>query len=283
MSRRLLLVHAHPDDETINCGATMAKYVAEGVQVTLVTCTLGEEGEILLPHVAHLSAEQADELGAHRLEELHAAMSELGVTDIRLLGGAGRWRDSGMVGTPSHTKPGAFVGADSSAVEQLRDIMLEVRPHVVVTYDSHGGYGHPDHIQAHRITHAAVAMTAVEGWRIAKVYACARVLESERADRERLRSLNDAAPFAVGSDDFSWAVPRTSVTTEIDGSDFLDAKRRAMSHHATQILVDGDWYALSDRIGAALHGIEYYTCEVGFPEVTGDFETDLFAGVDVSS
>ncbi|HEY9378499.1 MAG TPA: PIG-L family deacetylase, partial [Jiangellaceae bacterium] len=94
--RRILLVHAHPDDEAIGNGATMARYAAEGAHVTLVTCTLGEEGEVLVPELAHLAADRDDTLGQHRIGELAAAMAELGVTDHRFLGGPGRYRDSGM-------------------------------------------------------------------------------------------------------------------------------------------------------------------------------------------
>src|SRR3954451_25241460 len=96
-SRRLLFVHAHPDDEAIATGATMAKYAAEGAHVTLVTCTLGEEGEIVVPEREPLGAAQEDRPGPHRADELAAAMKVLGVTDHRLLGGAGRYRDSGMM------------------------------------------------------------------------------------------------------------------------------------------------------------------------------------------
>src|SRR4249920_439835 len=96
----LLLVHAHPDDETIGTGATMARYVAEGVHVTLVTCTLGEEGEIHVPALAALAASEADQLGGYRIAELRRACDELGITDVRFLGAAGRYRDSGMMGTP---------------------------------------------------------------------------------------------------------------------------------------------------------------------------------------
>src|SRR3954468_21680139 len=96
MDQRLLLVHAHPDDESINNGATMAKYVHEGRGVTLVTCTLGEEGEVLVPDLAYLAADKDDGLGKHRIGELQDAMAALGVTDFRFLGGAGRYRDSGM-------------------------------------------------------------------------------------------------------------------------------------------------------------------------------------------
>ena len=103
--RRLLLVHAHPDDETIGNGATMARYVAEGVHVTLVTCTLGEEGEVLVPELAHLAADQDDQLGQHRIGELATAMEALGVNDHRFLGGPGRYRDSGMMGLPTNDRP----------------------------------------------------------------------------------------------------------------------------------------------------------------------------------
>ena len=291
MPGRLLLVHAHPDDETINSGATMAMYAAQGVHVTLVTCTLGDEGEILVPEVEHLAANRDDALGPYRHRELLGAMAELGIGDVRILGGVdehghGTWRDSGMAGTASHDKPRAFVHADHTAVDQLTDTILDVRPHVVVTYDSHGGYGHPDHIQAHRITHAAVTLSAQQGWRVAKVYACARIREVEQSDRRQFLELDQSSRFAVGTDDMSWAVPRDRVTTEIDARAFTDAKRRALTAHATQISVDGDWYALSDGIAAALRGVEWFTCEVGIPEVDGngssiaEMESDIFAGVD---
>src|SRR4051812_24702154 len=154
--RRLLLVHAHPDDETIGTGATMAKYAAENALVTLVTCTLGEEGEILVPDLVHLAADKDDGLGRHRIGELAAAMEALGVRDHRFLGGPGRWRDSGMMGTPANDRPEAFWQADlDEATRELVAIVREIRPQVVITYDENGGYGHPDHIQANRVATAA--------------------------------------------------------------------------------------------------------------------------------
>src|SRR5690606_41885713 len=111
-SRRLLLVHAHPDDESIGTGATMAHYAAAGVHVTLVTCTLGEEGEIHVPELAELAADRADQLGGYRISELAAACAALGVTDHRFLGGAGRYRDSGMMGTPANAHPRRCSPAD---------------------------------------------------------------------------------------------------------------------------------------------------------------------------
>ncbi len=147
--RRLMLVHAHPDDESINNGATMARYAAEGAHVTLVTCTLGERGEVIPPELRHLGGAA---LGGHRLGELREAMAALGVTDFRLLGGAGRYCDSGMMGLPDNDDPGCFWQADvDQAAGLLAEVILEVRPQVLVTYDDNGGYGHPDHIQTHRV------------------------------------------------------------------------------------------------------------------------------------
>ncbi len=138
--RRLLLVHAHPDDESIGTGATMAKYAAEGARVTLVTCTLGEHGEIIPPSLAHLAAESEDRLGEYRIGELAAACAELGVTDHRFLGGSGRWRDSGMMGTDANDDPRCFWQADvNQAARALLDVIREVRPQVLVTYDANGG------------------------------------------------------------------------------------------------------------------------------------------------
>src|SRR4051812_24957759 len=177
--RRVLLVHAHPDDEAINNGATMARYVAEDVHVTLLTCTLGEEGEVLVPELAQLAADQADQLGGYRIGELAAAMAALGVTDHRFLGGAGRYRDSGMMGTPANQHPRAFWNADlEEAATHAVAVVREIRPQVLVTYDEQGGYGHPDHIQAHRVAMRAVEAAADPAfrpdlgapWQVAKVY-----------------------------------------------------------------------------------------------------------------
>ena len=160
-SRRLLLVHAHPDDESIGTGATMAAYAAQGAAVTLVTCTRGELGEIIPPELAYLADGDGDRLGEYRTGELAAACAALGVTDHRFLGGPGRWRDSGMMGLPSNQVPGCFWQADADeAAAELAAVIREVAPQVVVTYDANGFYGHPDHIQAHRVTRRAVRVAA---------------------------------------------------------------------------------------------------------------------------
>src|SRR5579859_5770901 len=214
-ARRLLLVHAHPDDESIGTGATIARYAAEGAQVTLVTCTLGELGEVIPPELAHLAGD-GDRLGAHRITELAAACAALGVTDQRFLGGPGRWRDSGMMGLPGNDSPDCFWRADVAvAAAELAGIIREVRPQVLVSYDENGFYGHPDHIQAHRVARAAIGLAAGQGragpWRVAKFYVTA--MPRSVADAE------DLPPV--------W-VPDDQVTTEIDGTGYLAAKTAAL-------------------------------------------------------
>jgi N-acetyl-1-D-myo-inositol-2-amino-2-deoxy-alpha-D-glucopyranoside deacetylase len=292
-SRRLLLVHAHPDDETIGTGATMARYAAEGALVTLVTCTLGEEGEVLVPELEHLAADRDDALGAHRVEELAAAMEALRVEDHRFLGGPGRWRDSGMIGTPANEHPRCFWQADfDEAVRELVAVVREVRPQVVVTYDDNGGYGHPDHIQAHRVTVAAVdaagdpgyAPEVGEPWQASKLYWTAVPRSVLQAGIDHLRASGQTDFFRVESaDDLPFGVADDVVTTEVDASDHLDAKVAAMRAHKTQIAVDGPFFALSNNLGQKAFGREHYVLARGRRGAgTGrqGREDDLFAGLD---
>ena len=160
---RMLLVHAHPDDETINNGATMAMYAALGAQITLITCTRGEEGEVLVPGLSHLASSDSDKLGDHRVIELAAAMKELGISDHRFLGdGDVKFRDSGMMGTEVNNRSDVFWKADvETAAKLLVDVIHEVKPHLLITYDEIGGYGHPDHIQTHRVAMRAAEPPAV--------------------------------------------------------------------------------------------------------------------------
>ena len=274
--RRLLLVHAHPDDESIGTGATIARYAAEGAQVTLVTCTLGELGEVIPPGLAHLAGDGA-RLGAHRITELAAACAALGITDQRFLGGPGRWRDSGMMGLPENDSPGCFWQADvAEAAAELALILREVRPQVLVTYDENGFYGHPDHIQAHRVARAAVRLAAdpdhapaggqPRPWQVAKFYVTAMPRSVAQAE-----GVAHFVPF----------VPDEQVTTEIDGSAYLAAKTAAMRAHATQIVVDGDRFALSSGRWQPLLAHECYTLLAGpSGAVPGSREDDLFAGLD---
>jgi N-acetyl-1-D-myo-inositol-2-amino-2-deoxy-alpha-D-glucopyranoside deacetylase len=292
--RRLLLVHAHPDDETINNGATMARYVTEGAQVTLLTCTLGEEGEILVPELEQLAADQADQLGGYRIGELRAAMEALGVTDFRFLGGPGRYRDSGMMGTTANEHPRAFWNADlDEAVAHAVAVVREVRPQVVVTYDENGGYGHPDHIQAHRVAMAAVAAAADPGyrpdlggaWSVAKVYWCCVPRSVLQQGIDALAAAGEESFFegVSSADDIPFAVSDEDVTAAVDGRTFADRKDAAMRAHPTQILVDGPFFALSNNLGLEVLGVEYYRLVQGErgPAGTGreGWEDDLFAGL----
>jgi N-acetyl-1-D-myo-inositol-2-amino-2-deoxy-alpha-D-glucopyranoside deacetylase len=248
MGRSLLLVHAHPDDESIGTGATMAKYAADGVRVTLVTCTLGELGEIIPPDLRHLLP---DELGRHRIGELDRACRALGVEDHRFLGGAGKYRDSGMMGLPDNDDPRCFWQASvDEAAAELAAVIDEIAADVIVTYDANGFYGHPDHIQAHRVAWRAHELTGGT----AKFYATAM----PRSVLAQAVELPDDSWFARNRD-LSVSVPDDQVTTEIDATPYLAAKLAAMTAHETQITVDGQFYALSNDLGQRVLGTEYYT------------------------
>ena len=290
--RRLLIVHAHPDDETITTGALMAGYVRDGVQVTLVTCTLGEEGEILLEDAQHLAAHNEDRLGEHRYEELAAAMRVLGVTDWRLLGAPHRYRDSGMMGTESNNRDDCFWRADLlEAASDLVAVIREVRPQVAVTYDDFGGYGHPDHIQAHRVLMYAVALAAVpsfrldlgEPWKVSKVYWTALPKGMLRDGIRALREAGEDTGFAaMDPDNLPIGTEDELVTTSVDYSDLLDTKMEALAQHASQVQTDGGFFALSNNLGTKARGVEHLRIAAG--ELAGPFdedgrERDLFNGV----
>ncbi|MBV9593072.1 MAG: N-acetyl-1-D-myo-inositol-2-amino-2-deoxy-alpha-D-glucopyranoside deacetylase [Actinobacteria bacterium] len=294
-SKRLLLVHAHPDDETIGTGATMARYAAEGIGVTLLTCTLGEVGEILVPELVGLASFEADQLGGYRIGELERAMRALGVNDHRFLGGAGRWRDSGMIDTPDNAHPRAFwrcsvdEDAFAAAVEQAVAVIREVRPQVLVTYDERGGYGHPDHIMAHRVALAAADQAAgPDGvgapWTIQKIYYSAVPKSVLRRGMQVLRESGQSMFRGIDDvDELPFGVEDSEITTAVNAEAFGDAKAAALRAHATQISVDGPFFALSNRIGNQVLGIEHYRLvsgELGPIRDEMGWETDLFDGVD---
>lgn len=289
VSRRILFVHAHPDDESIGTGATMARLAAEGAEVSLVTCTLGEEGEILLDDIAHFAADQHDRLGEHRREELAQAMQALGVTDWQLLGGPGRFRDSGMIGTEPNARPDSFWQADLlEASIPLVEVIRSRRPQVVVTYDDFGGYGHPDHIKAHRVTHYAVALAAAasfrrdlgEPWTVSKIYWTAMPKSVIRAGIEAMKD-HDAEFAAMDPDDIPFACDDELITTVIDARPYLPRKIAAFKAHGSQVSVDGGFFALADNVGAEAFGTEYYRLAAGtLGAPDGTLEDDLFAGLE---
>lgn len=298
--QRLLLVHAHPDDESIGQGATMAKYAAEGRSVTLVTCTAGEMGEILVPELEHLAADRDDRLGEHRREELAAAMKELGVTDHRFLGGFGTYRDSGMkwhedghAVAADDIHENAFWRADlTEAADHLVAIIREVRPQVLVTYDQFGGYGHPDHIQAHRVAMYGAQLAAVpsyrkdlgEPWDVAKIYWGAMSESRMRASLRALRDSGDTTTFEGMDPDGPlphFITPDEDLAAGVDATAYVERKLDAMRAHATQITTDGPFFALSNNQGNVVWGMEFFRIAKGEPGPVGEdgLETDLFAGL----
>ena len=280
-AKRLLLVHAHPDDESINNGATMAAYVAAGAGVTLVTCTRGEEGEVLVPALSHLASHERDELGTHREVELANAMAELGVRDHRFLGApAKRWRDSGMIGTAPNERSDNFWKADlDEVVGELVAVIEEIRPQVVITYDEFGGYGHPDHIQAHRITMAAVGLAR---WKVSKVYWNVMPRSVLKVAMDAMKEQGSDFFGAENIEDVPFAKPDELVTAVVNGDAYVDAKMNALKAHETQITVDGPFFALSNMLGQGVFGNEYYQLVIGVaaePFDENGRETELFSGV----
>lgn len=281
---RLLLVHAHPDDETINNGVTMAKYVSQGFGVTLVTCTRGEEGEVLVPELEHLASSREDKLGPHREIELRDAMVALGVTDFRFLGAPiKQWRDSGMMGSEPNNRTDNFWNADiDEAAESLVTVILEIKPHVMVTYDEIGGYGHPDHIQAHRVAMRAAELARERGWNIQKIYWNTIPRSIIEQGIEAMKGTGNQFFGVEKAEDFPFAQPDELVTTVINGEEYVEKKMAAMRAHPTQIAVDGPFFALSDNLGFKVWGLEFYRLVYG--ELAGERnadgrEIDLFAGV----
>ncbi len=288
---RLLFVHAHPDDETLTTGATIAHYAARGADVRVLTCTLGEEGEVIGSQWAQLAVDGADQLGGYRIGELSLALRELGVDQPRYLGGAGHWRDSGMAGSPARHQE-RFADADmDEAVGALVAVLRDFRPHVVVTYDPNGGYGHPDHIQAHRVTTAAVAASAGDGhpgepWQVPKFYWT--VMDGDSM-AEGLASLDGMElpdgwlRIPASALDFVLDHPVDAV---IDMPDTLPAKVAAMRAHQTQVTVEpsGRVFALSNNIALPITAREHYVLVEGTAGERDErgLETDLLSGINLT-
>ena len=297
--QRLLLVHAHPDDECINNGATMARYVAEGRDVTVVTCTAGEMGEILVPEWSHKAADSDDSLGEHRREELAEAMAVLGVTDSRFLGGFGAFRDSGMKWhEDGHAIPAdevhenAFWHADlREAADHLVRVIREIRPQVLVTYDEFGNYGHPDHIQAHRVAMYAAQLAAApsykrdlgEPWDVAKVYWIAMSESKMRESLRQIRASGDTETFEGMDPDGEmgpFVTPDELISTRVDGAEFVQRKMDALAKHRSQVEPDGFFFKGAES-GHAFWADEFYRLVKGSagPAGADGFEDDLFAGL----
>ena len=283
-AKRLLLVHAHPDDETINNGVTMAKYAEAGAAVTLVTCTRGEEGEVLVTELANLASDKDDKLGEHREIELKDAMAQLGINDFRFLGTPNKkWRDSGMMGTPQNERGDVFWQADlDEASLELVKIILEIKPQVLITYDEFGGYGHPDHIKAHRVAMRATELAAEQGWQVSKIYWNTMPRSVIQMGIEKMKEVGSDFFGAESADDLPFAKPDELVSTVVNAPEYVPQKLAAMKAHATQISEDGPFFALSNNLGLSVWGDEYYTLvkgEKAAPFDSNGRELDIFAGV----
>ncbi|MGC4932994.1 N-acetyl-1-D-myo-inositol-2-amino-2-deoxy-alpha-D-glucopyranoside deacetylase [Gordonia sp. DT30] len=264
--RRLLLLHAHPDDETIMTGGTIARYLAEGVDVRVLTFTLGEEGEVIGDEWAQLAADGgADQLGGYRIHELTSALAALtppGRAPLRprFLGGAGRWRDSGMAGTPSAEHPRALAqGPFDAVVGALVDEIVDFDPQVVVTYDSAGTYGHPDHMMVHE---ASMAALPIATRRTGTDYLVYESVTEDSALRAGLRAAAERVPdgWRLPRDGELPSYPDGQVTTELDVSAVYERKVDALAAHATQVTVSPSRtdYALSNTIAQPILATEYF-------------------------
>lgn len=282
---RVVAVHAHPDDEAIWTGGALADLSQRGADVTVVTCTLGEQGEVIGAPFAQLVADHADQLGGFRIGELNSSLRHLGSRG-EFLGGAGRWRDSGMLGDPANDDPRSFIHSGEEAERQLTEVFDRIKPHLVITYGPDGGYGHPDHIRAHEITHAAATACAQPPQRIVWAVTSAADLA------EGLASIGEVpAQWRRAEDGELAAVAKLDATLALSDA-ALAAKLRAMKSHPTQLwIADGDTnlvnpvaaqatltntrsaiavFALSNLIAQPLLKTEHYQHGWGAPMVQSD-------------
>ena len=298
MTHTLMTVHAHPDDETIGTGGTMAKAVRAGHRVVLVTCTRGEMGEIVVKEMD--TPENHRRLGEIRAGELEAAMGVLGVTEWENLG----YRDSDMMGREGNNDPRTFWQADiDEAARRLTWLIRRYKPDVVTTYNAFGGYGHPDHIRVHDTAIRAVPRagdpnwypeqleTGLEPWTPKKFYEQATPASIRRKMNERLAELGtdtawlppkDATPEQLAEYEERMAqmlTPDDQVTTWIDIGDELEAKWAAIQKHVTQINMDFPFMKLGFDGWKEFWGRETYVLRDSRVE-TAIPESDLFAGLD---
>ncbi len=276
----LLAVHAHPDDESITMGGTLARYAAEGIRTTLVTATRGEVGEILDKELD--PKEASPRLASIREGELRRACEILGVGELVFLG----YEDSGMAGQPRNREKQVFWQADEEeATGRLIQIIRRVKPQVVVTYNEIGGYGHPDHINTHRITVAAFynagdveRFPGGDPWRPAKLYYTAFPISVVKEFAEAMQRAGVENRFSRDGEPPPFAVADERVTTRLDIQGFLEKKIAAMRAHRTQIPEDSWFMKMRDALGAAAWGMEYYERVRSRVEAPTP-EDDLFAGL----
>lgn len=294
MNRRLLLVHAHPDDESSQSSATIARHCAAGDQVTLVTCTLGERGEILVPEWEHYSEA---ELGEHRIAELRQAMHHMGLTDQVFLGGVGRYHDTGMdrspdgdVIAPDITPGNAFWHADLlEAANHLVEIIRDRRPQVMTTYDPFGNYGHPDHIQAHRVAMYAYTLAASPAHRpdLGEPWTIQRVLWSTHNTTMWKRAYpmaREQFPDLFGGkerDPATFGPDERLIVAAVPIGEYYDVTRKALGAHRSQVNMEDVFWRFHGMVNQLEGAGEAYVFATGTPFPPSETpHTDLFAGLD---
>jgi LmbE family N-acetylglucosaminyl deacetylase len=294
----LMAVHAHPDDETIGTGGVMAKAVSDGRRVVLVTCTRGEQGEIVVPEMD--TAENHRRLGEIRAAELEAAMAELGVTEWENLG----YRDSDMMGRPGNHDPRTFWQADlDEAAGRLTWLVRRYRPDVMTTYNSFGGYGHPDHIRTHdvavrafdragdRAWYPGQLEAGLEPWEPKKLYETAIPASVRERMGEAMRAAGKPSIWDVPEDATpeeraereafleKMLVPDEAITTWVDISgDPVDRKWKAIQRHVTQIAMDSAFMLFGEE-GWKTHWTKEAFVRRESRVAVPTPEDDLFAGL----
>lgn len=285
--QRILLTHAHPDDESCATGGTIARLIAEGHDVTVVTCTQGEQGKIAVPALQHLHVDQDDALGPQRAAELAGAMTALSVTDHRYLGGSGHFRDSGRMGIAANDRADAFWSADLDvAGEMMAAIIREIRPDVVITYDTNGGYGHPDHIQTHRVTMrglelAANASDVADAYEVPLVYWTAVPRDLIVAELTELAKHADELGLWVdpNPDEYPDGVhPDADIDVEYDVSAYLPQKTAALDAHKTQLTVKVEYWVLASGRGMRIQDREWFIRVKGGHRTGAAYDTDILTG-----
>jgi N-acetyl-1-D-myo-inositol-2-amino-2-deoxy-alpha-D-glucopyranoside deacetylase/mycothiol S-conjugate amidase len=270
-----MVVHAHPDDESISTGGVLAKYSANGVRTVLTYCTRGEAGDILNPEF--VSPKAGLSITEIRAIELEKAVNVLAVKSVYFLG----YRDSGMAGTPENKHPKAFAQADrKEATARLVEIIRRVRPHVIVTYNEKGTYLHPDHIMANRVTLRAFKASGdpnykirenLEPWQPAKLYYTAIPLERIRK-MHRLALKQGEDP---GFDPDVLGTPQEKISTVMDVRKYLSQKLEALNCHQSQMNPNSIIRRMAEELREEAMGFEHFECVIGCTP-TDRKETDLF-------
>jgi LmbE family N-acetylglucosaminyl deacetylase len=243
----IVAFHAHPDDESIATAGTVARAVDAGHRAVLVVATRGEHGEIV-PGVLR----DGEQLGVRRVAETFAAADELGIARVEFLG----YLDSGMMGEPTNGEPYSFWGADvDAAAHRLACILREEDADVLTIYDDHGGYGHPDHIQVHRVGSRAAELAGVE-----HVYEATMNRDHIRRARERARHEGMDVPGPDGETEVEIEIglPEARLTHAVEVTSVLARKRAAMVAHRSQIADDSWFLAMDEATFAAAFGTEWY-------------------------